>query len=58
MPLASTGHLHSIYVESLHMQSELALRHLSMSGNKTWRDLPGPTAPPCGQTGRGKQIQN
>lgn len=37
------------------MQSELALRHLSTSGKKTWRDVRGPTAPPCGQTGWGEK---
>lgn len=52
-------HLHSISVESLHMQSELAPRDLSMSRKKTWRDVRGPTAPPCGQMGgRGEKIKN
>lgn len=57
--VASTERLHSVSVESLHMQSELGLRHLSMSRKKTWSDVRGPTAPPCGQTGSGgKKSQN
>lgn len=50
--------LQSIYIPFLwrvfHMQSQLALRHLSTPGKKTRRGgVRGPTAPPCGETGGG-----